>query len=66
MALQNKNSESIKKAVKKYQNEKIDTITLRLPKGWKMQIDDFAKLNGYTSTTAFFKALIKDKIDIKD
>lgn len=56
-----KTSESILKAVKKYQTEKTDEIRFRMPKGWKATIENYAKNQGKT-VTGFLSDLVKKEI----
>lgn len=57
-----KTSESMRKAIAKYQKEKMDTITFRVPKGQKQIIQDFAKSQG-KSLNAFVVDLINKAME---
>lgn len=54
-----KRSEAVDRAIKKYEAEKIDRIIIRVPKGKKEKIADFAAQNG-ESTNGFINRAIDE------
>ena len=54
--------ESVKRAVSKYQKEKLEEIKFRVPKGNKERIQNHAKANG-ESTNAFIYRAINETIE---
>ena len=54
--------ESVKRAVSKYQKEKLEEIKFRVPKGNKERIQAHAKANG-ESTNAFIYRAINETIE---
>ncbi len=58
----NKTSESVLRAVKKYQQEKLEEIKFRVPKGEKARIQAYAKANG-ESTNAFIYRVVCQEMD---
>lgn len=54
-----KRSEAVDRAIKKYEAEKIDRILIRVPKGKKEKIADFAAQNG-ESTNGFINRAIDE------
>lgn len=56
------NSEALKRAIKKYDQEKIDRISLRVPKGKKEVIQAHAASQG-ESINAFLQRAIDETID---
>jgi predicted HicB family RNase H-like nuclease len=57
-----KTSEAMRKAINKYQTEKVDEFKIRVPKGQKQVIQDFAKSKG-KSLNAFVYELIQREIE---
>lgn len=57
-----KYKEDRRKAVRKYNMEKMDTITVRVPKGMKQVYDEAAEKAGI-SFRQFFMDAMKEKID---
>ena len=55
-------SDAQKNAAKKYLNEKVDEIKVRVPKGYKAEITNHAKTNG-ESVNEFINRAIKETID---
>lgn len=55
-------TESLDRAIKKYESEKIDKILLRIPKGNKERIQEHAKLQG-ESTNAFIYRAVNETIE---
>lgn len=53
------------KAKDKYLSEKVETFLVRVPKGKKQIIQDFAKSQG-KSLNAFVLELINEKVNISD
>ena len=53
------------KASKKYDSEKVDTIRLRVPKGWKEKIESHIQATGHKSMNSFICSLIKNEIGIE-
>ena len=47
------------RAIKKWSTEKVDEIKIRVPKGQKAEIQEFAKAHGET-VNAFVNRLIRD------
>ena len=56
-----KTSDSMLKAISKYQKEKTDEIKLRVPKGKKSVIEDIAKSTG-ESVNGYVKKSLKTQI----
>ena len=52
-----KRTEAVDKAIKKYESEKIDKILIRVPKGKKAEIQEYAKSVG-ESTNSFINRAI--------
>lgn len=59
-----KRSEAVDRAIKKYEAEKIDRIIIRVPKGKRDQIADFAAQNG-ESTNGFINRAINEAMGEK-
>lgn len=59
-----KRSEAVDRAIKKYEAEKIDRIIIRVPKGKREQIADFAAQNG-ESTNGFINRAINEAMGEK-
>lgn len=57
-----KTSESMLKAINKYQSEKVDEFKVRVPKGQKITIQEFAKSQG-KSLNAYIVELIKEDME---
>lgn len=59
--------DSIIRASEKYDKEKVDNIRVRVPKGWKEQMQEYVKTTKkYDSVNGMISALIKQEIpDIK-
>ena len=62
-----KRTEAVDKAIRKYESEKIDKILVRVPKGKKAVIQDFAAAHG-ESVTGFInravdEAMARDKTE---
>ena len=55
-------NESIRKAVDKYNREKVEMITLRVPKGEKARIAAFAQANG-ESMNGMIVRLIREEME---
>ena len=55
-------NESIRKAVGKYNREKVEMITLRVPKGEKARIATFAQANG-ESMNGMIVRLIREEME---
>ena len=55
-------TESQRRAVRKYDREKIDMITLRVPKGEKVKIAAFAKVKGETMNGMIVR-LIREEME---
>ena len=55
-------NESIRKAVGKYNREKVEMITLRVPKGEKAKIAAFAQTNG-ESMNGMIVRLIREEME---
>lgn len=53
------NPDAVRRAIKKYEAEKIDRIIIRVPKGKREQIADFAAQNG-ESTNGFINRAIDE------
>lgn len=54
--------ESVKRAIAKYQKEKVEEIKIRVPKGNKECIQDHAKSQG-ESTNAFIQRAISETME---
>ncbi|MDO4811128.1 MAG: Arc family DNA-binding protein [Eubacteriales bacterium] len=54
-----KRTEAVDRAIKKYEAEKVDRIVIRVPKGKKEKIADFAAQNG-ESTNGFINRVINE------
>ena len=54
-----KRTKAVDKAIRKYEAEKIDKILIRVPKGKKEKIADFAAQNG-ESTNGFINRAINE------
>lgn len=51
---------------KKYDKETVDSIRVRVPKGWKPIIQDYIKTSGkYTSMNEMFCDLVKKEVGIE-
>ena len=59
-----KRTEAVDKAIRKYEAEKIDKILIRVPKGKKEKIADFAAQNG-ESTNGFINRAINEAMGEK-
>lgn len=57
-------SESMDRAIKKYEQEKVDRVVFRVPKGMKEQIQAHAKKQG-ESLSAFLNRAVQETI-VKD
>lgn len=57
-----KYKEDRRKAVRKYNNEKMDTITVRVPKGMKKKYDEAAEKAGLPFRKFFMEAM-QEKMD---
>ena len=55
-------TESKLRAVERYNNKNYERFTVRVRKGRKSEIDDYAKLQGM-STNAFINAAIDEKME---
>ena len=55
-------SEANRKAVKKYNHDKVDMITVRVPKGEKARIAAFAQANG-ESMNGMIVRLIREEME---
>ena len=55
-------SDATRRAVEKYQREKVDTIVYRVPKGEKNRLKDIASQVGL-SLNAFIDTAVKEKIE---
>lgn len=55
-------SDATRRAVEKYQREKVDTIAFRVPKGKKDRLKDVAERAG-VSLNAFISEAVKEKIE---
>ena len=58
-------SDATRRAVEKYQREKVDTIAYRVPKGEKDRLKEIAAQVGL-SLNAFIDCAVKEKIDRLD
>ena len=56
-------SDATRRAVEKYQREKVDTIAYRVPKGEKDRLKEIAAQVGL-SLNAFIDCAVKEKIDL--
>ena len=54
-------SDAIRRATKKYLTEKVDSITLRVPKGYKAIIESIAKSKGL-SVNSYLTTIINQEI----
>mgnify|MGYP003308349503 CR=1 FL=1 len=54
-------SDAIRRATKKYLTEKVDSITLRVPKGYKAIIESIAKSKGL-SVNSYLTTIIDQEI----
>ena len=52
-------SDAVKRAVKKYNQEKVERIIFRVPKGKKAEIQDYAAQNG-ESLNAFLNRVVDE------
>ena len=57
-----KTSESLLKAINKYETDKIDRITIKVPKGQKAVIQNYAKSKG-KSLNSFIVELINNEMN---
>lgn len=55
-------SEAMDRAIKKYEQEKVDRVTFRVPKGVKEQIQEHAEKRG-ESLAAFLNRAVKETIE---
>ena len=55
-------TESKLRAVERYNNKNYERFTVRVRKGRKSEIDDYAKIHGM-STNAFINAAIDEKME---
>ena len=55
-------SESMDRAIKKYEQEKVDRVVFRVPKGTKEQIQAHAELQG-ESLSGFLNRAVQETID---
>ena len=55
-------SDAMDRAIKKYEQEKVDRITFRVPKGMKEQIQQHAEKNG-ESLAAFLNRAVLETIE---
>ena len=54
-------SESMDRAIKKYEQEKVDRVIFRVPKGVKEQIQEHAQVQG-ESLAAFLNRAVRETI----
>ena len=57
-----KQSEAQRRATRKYQTGK-DTVTVRMPKGWRVMVRQFAEEHGY-SMARFIQEATEDKLKV--
>lgn len=55
-------SDAMDRAIKKYEQEKVDRVIFRVPKGTKEQIQDHAEKHG-ESLSAFLNRAIQETIE---
>ena len=55
-------SESMDRAIKKYEQEKVDRVVFRVPKGMKEQIQEHAEKQG-ESLSAFLNRAVQETIE---
>lgn len=55
-------SEAMDRAIKKYEQEKVDRVTFRVPKGVKEQIQEHAEKRG-ESLAAFLNRAVKETME---
>jgi len=55
-------SDAMDRAIKKYEQEKVDRIIFRVPKGMKEQIQSHAEQNG-ESLAAFLNRAVREAIE---
>ena len=55
-------SESMDRAIKKYEQEKVDRVIFRVPKGVKEQIQEHAEKQG-ESLSAFLNRAVRETIE---
>lgn len=55
-------SESMDRAIKKYEQEKVDRVIFRVPKGVKEQIQEHAEKHG-ESLSAFLNRAVRETIE---
>lgn len=54
-------------ASKKYDQNNVDNIRLRVPKGWRQQMQDYVlTTDKYTSVNSMICELIRKEVNIKD
>lgn len=54
-------------ASKQYDKNNVDNIRVRVPKGWKEQMQDYvSNTDKYSSVNSMICDLIKKEVDIKD
>ena len=58
-------SDAVRRATKKYLSEKVDTITVRVPKGKKELIESIAKSKGL-SLNSYFNMIIDQAVQRED
>lgn len=63
----NKTIKSQLNASEKYDKENVDNVRLRVPKGWKEQMQEYVKTTGkYSSVNDMICQLLKNEIGIED
>jgi len=55
-------SEALERAIKKYEQEKVDRVIFRVPKGVKEQIQEHAEKRG-ESLSAFLNRAVRETIE---